>query len=198
MTVGKIYDQLDERLQSWIADQRMFFVATAPSGPGGHVNVSPKGHADTFTVLDQRTVAYLDLTGSGAETVAHLRDNGRITLMFCAFSGPPRILRLHGRGRVVLPDDDRWEDLAAPFPARRGARAVVVVNIERIAGSCGYAVPQFDYAGERDLLDQWTGRKDDAALGAYRAQRNRRSIDGLPAFPMAAGDRQAGSGRGGD
>ena len=192
--MGKTYDRLDERLQGWIADQRLFFVATAPSGPGGHVNLSPKGHADTFAILDGRTVAYLDLTGSGAETIAHLRDNGRITLMFCAFSDPPRILRLYGRGRVVLPGDDRWEELAARFPARRGARAVVVVEVERIADSCGYAVPLYDYAGQRVLLDQWAARKDDAALAAYRAQRNRRSIDDLPALPMAAGDWQAGLG----
>lgn len=137
--MGKTYDQLDERLRGWIADQRLFFVATAPSSPAGHVNLSPKGHADTFTILDGRTVAYLDLTGSGAETIAHLRDNGRITLMFCAFSGPPRILRLYGRGRLVVPGDDRWEEVAARFSARRGARAVVVVEIERIADSCGYA-----------------------------------------------------------
>jgi len=114
--------------------------------------------------------------------------------MFCAFSGPPRILRLYGRGRVVVAGDDRWEQLAARFPARRGARAVVVVEVERIADSCGYAVPLYDYAGQRDLLGQWTARKDDAALAAYRAQRNRRSIDDLPALPMAAGYRQAGSG----
>jgi hypothetical protein len=194
MTVGKTYDQLDERLQSWIADQHIFFVATAPSGPAGHVNLSPKGHADTFTILDERTVAYLDLTGSGAETIAHLRDNGRITLMFCAFSGPPRILRLHGQGRVVVPGDKRWADLAGRFPTRRGARAVVVVEIERIADSCGYAIPLYDYAGERDLLDQWAGRKDNAALAAYCAQRNSTSIDGLPALPMAAGARPADSG----
>jgi Pyridoxamine 5'-phosphate oxidase len=196
MTVGKTYDQLDERLQSWIAAQHIFFVATAPSGPAGHVNLSPKGHADTFTILDGWTVAYLDLTGSGAETIAHLRDNGRITLMFCAFSDPPRILRLHGQGRVVVPGDERWADLAGRFPARRGARAVVVVEVERIADSCGYAVPLYDYAGERDLLDQWTARKDDAALAAYRARRNHKSIDGLPALPMVASDRQSGSGRG--
>jgi hypothetical protein len=194
MTVGKTYDRLDERLQGWIAAQRLFFVATAPSGPGGHLNLSPKGHADTFTILDGRIVAYLDLTGSGAETIAHLRDNGRITLMFCAFSGPPRILRLYGRGRIVLSGDDRWEEVAARFLARRGARAVVVVEIQRIADSCGYTVPLYDYAGERDLLGQWTARKDNAALAAYRAQHNHKSIDDLPALPMAASDRQAGSG----
>ena len=120
MTVGKTNDQLDERLRGWIADQRLFFVATAPSGPGGHVNLSPKGHADTFTILDGRTVAYLDLTGSGAETIAHLRDNGRITLMFCAFSGPPQILRLYGRGRLVVPGDDRGRrSRRGPGPPRR-------------------------------------------------------------------------------
>jgi Pyridoxamine 5'-phosphate oxidase len=194
MAMGKTYDQLDERLCRWIADQHVFFVATAPSGSGGHVNLSPKGHADTLAILDQRTVAYLDLTGSGAETIAHLRDNGRITLMFCAFSGPPKILRLHGQGRIVLPGADRWDELAARFPARRGARAVVVVDVERIADSCGYAVPQYHYAGQRDLLDQWTQARDDATLVAYRAQRNHASIDDLPALPMAPGDRQAGSG----
>jgi hypothetical protein len=190
MTVGKTYDQLDERLRRWIADQRMFFVATAPSGSGGHVNLSPKGHADTLAILDQRTVAYLDLTGSGAETIAHLRDNGRITLMFCAFSGPPRILRLHGHGRIVLPGDKRWDELVARFPARRGARAVVVVDVERIADSCGYAVPRYRYARQRDLLEQWTDRKDDATLATYRTQRNSTSIDDLPALPAAASDRQ--------
>jgi Pyridoxamine 5'-phosphate oxidase len=194
--VAKTYDQLDKRLHGWIAAQHIFFVATAPQRRGDHVNLSPKGHADTFAVLDERTVAYLDLTGSGAETAAHLRADRRITLMFCAFSGPPRILRLYGQGRIVLPGEQRWDELAAWFPARRGARAVVVVEVERIADSCGYAVPLYDYAGERDLLDQWAGRKDEAAMAAYRAQRNSRSIDGLPALPMAASDRWAGSGRG--
>jgi hypothetical protein len=188
--VGKTDDQLDMRFHGWIAAQHIFFVATAHQRPGGHVNLSPKGHADTFAVLDERIVAYLDLTGSGAETAAHLRDGGRITLMFCAFSGPPRILRLYGQGRIVLPGEQRWDELAAWFPARRRARAVVVVEVERIADSCGYAVPLYDYAGERDLLDQWAGRKDEAAMAAYHAQRNSRSIDGLPALPIAAGDRQ--------
>jgi pyridoxamine 5'-phosphate oxidase-like protein len=192
--VGKTYDRLDERLRRWIGDQRVFFVATAPTGPGGHVNLSPKGHTDTFAILDERTVAYLDLTGSGAETIAHLRDNGRITLMFCAFSGPPRILRLHGHGRIALPGGEGWDDLAARFPAHRGARAVVVVNVERIADSCGYAVPLYQYAGDRDLLDRWTDGKDDAGLAAYRVQRNSRSIDDLPALPIGAGDGQASHG----
>ena len=189
--MGKTYDRLDERLQGWIADQRMFSVATAPSVPGGHVNVSPKGHADTFTILDGRTAASLDLTGSGSETVGHLRDNGRITLMFCAFSGPPRILRLHGQGRVVVPGDERWARLAGRFPARRGVRAVVAVEVERIADSCGYAVPLYDYAGERDLLDQWTARKDDAALAAYGTQRNTGASTASPPclWPLVFGSR---------
>jgi Pyridoxamine 5'-phosphate oxidase len=194
MAMGKTYDQLDERLRRWIADQHVFFVATAPSGRGGHVNLSPKGHADTLAILDQRTVAYLDLTGSGAETIAHLRDNGRITLMFCAFSGPPRILRLYGRGRIVLPGAERWDELAARFPAYRGARAIVVIDVGRIADSCGYAVPQYHYAGQRDLLDQWTARKDDAALAAYRARRNSASIDDLPALPTGPGQLAGESG----
>jgi hypothetical protein len=194
MTVGKTYDQLDERLCRWIADQHMFFVATAPSGSGGHVNLSPKGHTDTLAILDPRTVAYLDLTGSGAETIAHLRDNGRITLMFCAFSGPPRILRLHGQGQIVLPGTERWDELAARFPACRGARAMVVVDVERIADSCGYAVPQYHYAGQRDLLTRWTARKDDAALAAYLAQRNSTSIDDLLTLPTGPGQLAGGSG----
>jgi pyridoxamine 5'-phosphate oxidase-like protein len=188
--MGTTYRTLDERLIRWIGEQQIFFVATAPSGPSGHVNVSPKGHADTFAVLDERTVAYLDLTGSGAETAAHLRDNGRITVMFCAFAGPPQIVRLYGGGRVVLPDDEAWEALAACFPAYRGARSIVVVDLDRIADSCGYAVPRHEYVGERDLLERWTDRKDDGELEAYRRHRNETSIDGLPAFlppfPVAA------------
>jgi hypothetical protein len=184
-TVGKVYQFLDERLRRWIGEQHVFFVATAPSGAEGHVNLSPKGHADTFMILDERTVAYLDLTGSGAETVAHLRDNGRITIMFCAFSGPPRILRLYGRGQVAAPGDDAWARLAPRFPAYRGARAVVVVDVERIADSCGYALPLYEHAGQRDLLERWTDRKDDAQLAAYRAQQNMASVDGLPALPAS-------------
>jgi Pyridoxamine 5'-phosphate oxidase len=141
MTVAKTYDQLDERLRGWIADRHIFFVATAPSGPGGHVNLSPKGHADTFTILDARTVAYLDLTGSGAETAAHLRDNGRITLMFCAFSGPPRILRLYGRGRLVMPGGRPLGRARGPVPdpprrpRRGGGRAGADRRLLRVCGA---------------------------------------------------------------
>jgi hypothetical protein len=181
--VSKTYEAIDERLGRWIGEQRVFFVATAPSGVDGHVNVSPKGHADTFAVLGERCVAYLDLTGSGAETAAHLRDNGRITVMFCAFSGPPRILRLYGRGRVVVAHDDDFAALVARFPSYPGARAVVVVEVERIADSCGYAVPEYELVGERDLLERWADRKGEAKLEAYRAEKNRVSIDGLPALP---------------
>lgn len=179
------YDAIDPALRAWIGQQHLYFVATAPSGPDGHVNVSPKGHADTFAVLDEHSVAYLDLTGSGAETAAHLRDNGRITVMFCAFDGPPRILRLHGQGRIVVPGEDEWEALAAHFPAYRGARAVVVVEVTRISTSCGYAVPAYSFSGQRDLLERWTDRRDDAGLADYRATRNAASIDGLPALPDA-------------
>ncbi len=183
--MGRLFERLDERLRTFIAAQPLFFVATAPLDGDGHVNVSPKGHADTFRVLDDRTVAYLDLTGSGAETAAHLRENGRVTIMFCAFEGPPKILRLYGRGRVVTPDDEGFEELAARFAPRRGARAVVVVDVERIADSCGYAVPLLDYRGDRRVLEDWTARKDDAALARYRATKNATSIDGLPALGPA-------------
>jgi hypothetical protein len=147
--VGKTYNQLDERLHGWIAAQHIFFVATAPQRRGGHVNLSPKGHADTFAVLDERTVTYLDLTGRGAETAAQLRDDGRITLMFCAFSGLPRILRLYGQGRIVLPSEERWDELAA---CSRPAAAPVTLLWSRSSASrtpAAYAVPLHDYARDR-------------------------------------------------
>lgn len=160
--MAQVFTELDERLIKFIASQPMFFVATAPSlndsGGGGHVNVSPKGYRDTFAVLDRLTVAYLDLTGSGAETIAHLRQNGRITIMFCSFAREPKILRLYGTGDVVVPAEPRWQELAASFPwtgdgepapgeshlgtgtDRGQRRAIIVVNLDRIADSCGYAV----------------------------------------------------------
>jgi hypothetical protein len=195
--VGTLYAELDERLRKFIARQPVFFVATAPcltgDGDGGHVNVSPKGYSDTFAVLDPRTVAYLDLTGSGAETIAHVRQNGQITIMFCSFSREAKVLRLYGRGQVVLPGSARWDELACHFPRTADVateltnqRAIIVVDLERIADSCGYAVPEMSLAAERDVLDRWAAKKTVAELAAYRAEKNSVSIDGLPALDPAA------------
>src|SRR5690606_16759003 len=159
----------------------VYFVATAPER-GCHVNVSPKGYADTFAVLDDTTVAYLDLTGSGVETLAHIRDNGRITIMFCAFSGPPKILRLYGRGRVVTPSDPDFADLITPFGPHPGARAVIVVECDRIADSCGFSVPLMEPAEDRNTLHEWAARKDAEQWRRYRMEKNLHSIDGLPAL----------------
>jgi Pyridoxamine 5'-phosphate oxidase len=194
--VGTLYAELDERLRKFIARQPVFFVATAPwltdDGDGGHVNVSPKGYADTFAVLGPRTVAYLDLTGSGAETIAHLRQNGQITIMFCSFSRQAKIPRLYGRGEVVLPRSARWDEFAGHFsrtadPAAEltNQRAIIVVHLQRIADSCGYSVPEMSLATERHVLDQWAAKKTAADLAAYRAEKNSVSIDGLPALELA-------------
>jgi hypothetical protein len=180
--MSKVHERIDDRLQSFIDAQPIFFVATAPSGSGGHVNVSPKGIEGTFAVLDDHTVAYLDITASGAETIAHLRDNGRITVMFCAFEGPPNIVRLHGRGRVVTLYDDDFTELSRHFKETPGARAVIVVDIERVSDSCGYGVPRLDYHAERDLLPQHMERKGEAGRQDYRRLKNAVSIDGMPAF----------------
>jgi Pyridoxamine 5'-phosphate oxidase len=181
--MGKVYTGLDRRLTQFILAQPVFFVATAPSGSGGHVNVSPKGYRDTFAILGPARVAYLDLTGSGAETIAHLRQNGRITIMFCSFTETPKVLRLQGTGRVVLPGEPDWPGLAAHFPtAKPGQRAIIVAELDRIADSCGYAVPVMDLREERDLLTQWTSRKTAGQIGSYWAKRNAASIDGLPAL----------------
>ncbi|MGY4645631.1 pyridoxamine 5'-phosphate oxidase family protein [Cellulomonas sp. URHB0016] len=182
--MGKVHERIDEKIRAFIDRQHMFFVATAPSGPDGHVNVSPKGIGGSFVVLDDHTVAYVDLTASGAETIAHLRDNGRLTLMFCAFEGPPNILRLHGHGRFVTLYDEGFDELVAMFPETRGARAVVVVDVQRVSDSCGYGVPFMEYVGERDLLPPYMERKGVEGQADYRRLKNRRSIDGLPAFDM--------------
>lgn len=180
--MGKVHERIDGRLREFVLAQPVFFVATAPSSPDGHVNVSPKGVAGSFAVLDDHTVAYLDLTASGAETIAHLRDDGRITLMFCAFAGPPNIVRLHGRGRFVTLYDEEFARLLPLFPETRGARAVVVVDVHRVSDSCGYGVPLMDYVGERDLLPAHMERKGPDGRAEYRRRKNRTSIDGLPAF----------------
>lgn len=175
--MARVHDELDDNLIEWIGRQHMFFVATAPRVEG-HVNLSPKGH-DTFRVFDRATVGYLDLTGSGVETIAHLRENGRLTIMFCAFEGPPRILRLYGRGEVVEPSQDGFGAVAAHFPVLPGVRSVIRLTIERISSSCGYSVPLLAYQGERDTLIEWAERKGPDGLEAYHAEKNTVSIDGL-------------------
>jgi hypothetical protein len=180
--MGKTYDGIDARLRAFVERQPVFFVATAPSGDDGHVNVSPKGLADTFAVVDEHTVAYLDLTASGAETIAHLRQNGRITLMFCSFERKPNVVRLHGRGRVVTIYDEEYAAWSARFPANPAARAVIVVDVERVSDSCGYALPLLSLDEERDLLTPNMERRGPDGVVAYRVQKNRTSIDGLPAF----------------
>jgi hypothetical protein len=180
--MGKALDALDAKLTEWIGAQHVFFVATAPSD-GGHVNLSPKGH-DSLRVLDPTTVAYLDLTGSGAETIAHTRQNGRITLMFCAFEGPPLILRLFGVGEAHPVGSARFDELAAHFPAIPGARSIISVAIDRVQTSCGYSIPFMDYRDDRPTLRQWAERKGDDGLREYWADKNVESIDGLPALEL--------------
>ena len=178
--MGKTFDALDDALIEWIEAQHVFFVASAPSD-GGHVNLSPKGH-DCLRVIDTTTVAYLDLTGSGAETIAHTRQNGRLTMMFCAFEGPPRILRLFGSGKAHPADADGFAELAPRFPDLPGARSIVVLEIDRVQTSCGYSVPFMDYREERPTLQQWAARKSEDELAAYWAEKNAVSIDGIPAL----------------
>jgi hypothetical protein len=184
--MGKVFDAIDEKLAAWIDRQRMFFVGTAPSGSGGHVNVSPKGPMASLRILDPHTVAYQDVIGSGAETIAHLRDNGRIVVMICAFEGPPRILRLHGRGTVLAADAVAFETI----PPAGTERAVIRIDVERIADSCGYGVPVMEYVGTRPQYPAWAETKvrkgGPGALHEYVAEHNARSIDGLPA--LDAGD----------
>jgi len=180
--MGKVFAELDDDLRAFIAEQHLFFVATAPLSADGHVNLSPKG-LDTFRIFGPTTVAYLDLTGSGVETIAHLRENGRLTVMFCAFAGRPRILRLYGKGRAVLPADAEWAEVSAGFPELPGVRSVIVLEVERIADSCGYAVPRFEFVADRPQLIDWCEKKGDDGLREYKLQKNATSLDGLPGLP---------------
>jgi hypothetical protein len=177
--MARVVDEIGAALATWLQAQPVFFVATAPLAGEGHVNCSPKG-GDTFRVLDGHTVAYLDLTGSGIETAAHLRENGRIVIMFCAFSGAPQIVRLHGRGEVLTPAAAEFAALVSRFPDHLGVRAIVRVKVSRVADSCGYAVPLMEYHAPRDVLNRWCERKGPEGLQAYRAANNRVSLDGLP------------------
>jgi hypothetical protein len=172
--MGKLFDQIDEKLADWIRSQALFFVATAPAR-GGHVNLSPKGPIGSLRIVDGRTVEYDDHIGSGAETAAHIRDDGRVCIMLCAFSGPPRIVRLHGRGEVVPTAD----------PAADGTRAVIRVALDRISDSCGFGVPFMTFEAGRPQRGRWLEQKGPDGLREYVVERNAASIDGLPAFTPA-------------
>jgi hypothetical protein len=177
----KLHPDISPELAEWIARQRVFFVGTAPLAAEGHVNVSPKG-GEAFRVLAPLEVAYQDYTGSGAETAAHLQENGRLVIMFCAFEGPPKIVRLHGRGRVIRPEQGEFAALAAAFPPNPGTRAIIHLAVERVSQSCGFSVPYFDFRAPRPTLDDWATTQGPEKMAAYRAAKNRVSIDGLPAL----------------
>ena len=178
--MGKIYENIEDRLRAWIDEQHVFFVGTAPLAATGHVNVSPKGLRGSFKVLDPQRFAYLDFVGSGVETIAHLRENGRIVIMFMALAGPPKIVRLHGRGRAVFPDEPGYRALRPHFGDFVGERAIIDVDVTRVADSCGYAVPRYTLSGERDLLERWAEKKGEDGLATYQREKNSVSIDGLP------------------
>ncbi len=181
--MGKIYSEIDEPLREFVERQHLFFVATAPSSVDGHVNCSPKG-LDSLRILGPATVIYLDYTGSGAETIAHVRENGRIVIMFCAFDGPPKIVRFHGKGEVILPGDAEFEALLAHFTPGPGVRSIIRIEVERISDSCGFGVPHLRFEDDRTQLPAWAKNQGEG-LDAYRRQKNAVSIDGLPALPFS-------------
>jgi hypothetical protein len=182
--MGAVHDIISDTLATWMTAQPVFFVGSAPLSGDGRVNISPKGMGGTFAVTGPREVAYLDYTGSGAETIAHLRENGRIVVMFCAFDGPPNVVRLHGTGRVLRPGDQGFDEVRAAFPKERtlGQRSIVVVDVERISDSCGYAVPVMAFQGHREVLDRSHERRDPEYFEGYWQAINATSIDGLPAL----------------
>ena len=191
--MGKVYEQIDDHLARWIGEQALFFTGTAPLTGDGHVNVSPKGPIGTLRVIGPRSIAYLDTIGSGSETIAHLRENGRIVIMLCAFSGPPRIVRIHGRGEVIPADDPRFEELVERHgfdqPEHAEARrAIVLVEATRISDSCGYGVPLMTYEGAREHADLWAAKRlrtgGPEALREYQREKNAVSLDGLPAVEI--------------
>lgn len=180
--MGKEYTEIDDRLQDWIARQHVFFVATAPQSPDGLVNCSPKG-LDSLRVLGPRQLAYVDTGGSGIETVAHVRENGRIVLMMCAFDGPPKIFRFYGKGRVVVATDSDFDALLAKFPPMPAARNIICIDVERIIDSCGYGVPLYEFKSHRDSLPNYFNKQTDEQVQEYRRRKNRSSLDGLPGLP---------------
>lgn len=178
--MAKVFPALTPELESFIQSQQIFFVGTAPLAATGHVNLSPKG-LNSFRILSSNRVAYLDLTGSGNETSAHLQENGRITFMFCAFQGKPLILRLYGQGQVYLPKQEGWDGLASNFTdIPPGTRQIIVATIDRVQTSCGSGVPFYEYQGQRDVLIPWAEKKGEAGVQAYHREKNMVSIDGLP------------------
>jgi hypothetical protein len=181
--MGKVFDHIGESVERFIRKQQMFFVATAPLSGDGHVNMSPKG-MDTFRLLGENRVGYLDLTGSGNETSAHVAENGRITFMFCAFEGSPNIVRLYGTGRTVLPGTPEWDALIGNFTLHLGTRQLIVADIHRVSTSCGYSVPLYDYKGQRETLTKYWEARGEAAIPEYQRTKNSASIDGLPT-PLA-------------
>ncbi len=176
--MGKIYEAIAPPLIDWIQQQQMFFVSTAPLAADGHINCSPKG-LDAFRILGPTTVAYLDLTGSGVETIAHLKENGRIVIMFCAFNGDPRIVRFYGQGEVMTAADAAFDELRSHFPAYAGTRAIIRIQVSRIADSCGHGVPLYEFQSHRDTLTQWAEKRGVEGMKEYHATRNHTSIDGL-------------------
>ncbi|MCF4967834.1 pyridoxamine 5'-phosphate oxidase family protein [Nostoc sp. CMAA1605] len=181
--MAKVFDCITPQLQDFIAAQKLFFVASAPLSPDGHVNLSPKG-LDCLRLLSPHQVAYLDLTGSGNETSAHLEENGRITLMFCAFEEPPCILRLYGRGKTIVPNSPDWNSLYSLFPPIPGTRQIIVIDVERVQTSCGFGVPLYEYQGQRQTLVTWAEKKGEEGVKEYQQKKNLVSIDGL-ATPLS-------------
>jgi hypothetical protein len=182
---------IDDKTAAFIRAQHIFFVATAPLKGDGLINLSPKG-LDTFIVLDEATVAYLDYTGSGVETIAHLKENGRIVVMFCAFDGPPNILRLHGRGEAIEPSHPDFATLAARFPPRpigpAAIRSIIRIHVQRVNDSCGFGVPLMEFKGDRPRLDEWCSQKGPEGIREYQQRKNRRSLDGLPGLEEHRGE----------
>ena len=182
--MGTVFESIDETIKSWIAKQKMFFVATAPLAGDGLINCSPKG-LDTFRVLDPLTVAYLDFTGSGIETVAHIKENERIVIMFCAFEGAPKIFRLHGKGQFHDLESARFDELKSEFDLQPGVRGIIEVSVTRVADSCGWAVPKFEFIEEREALTNYAIKQGKEGLVKYRKEKNSSSLDGLPGFDSA-------------
>ena len=181
--MGKVLEAIDDVLKEWVERQKMFFVASAPLSSDGHVNCSPKG-IDTLRITGPNEVLYQDLTGSGIETISHVRENRRILIMLCSFEGPPQIVRFHGHGTYMQRGSDAFDKAARLFPFRPGCRAFIRVDVIRISKSCGFSVPRYDYVGQRDVLDKWASSKGEAGLEEYRALKNSRSIDGLPGLEI--------------